>query len=329
MQSNASIESRSSKLSIIESALERQITLHQLRVFKAVVDAASFTRAAEALVLSQPAVTHQVQALAKALGQALFASGRGKLELTPVGKAVHEGAGRILALVRETAETIDDLVGLRRGTVHVAADTTVGIYVAPDALAGFRPKHPQIKLSLDVVNKTQVRALLLAGEADLGLVGRVWDEEQFASEPLMENQLMCFCAPGHPLLAREPLRAADLLEGPLLLREPGSATREATEAILREHGVDPEADMEMASNGALKRAVAGGLGVAVFSTWAVRLELAAGLLHPLRVEGFPAKRMWHVVWVRQRLLSPAAQAFRAHLQGMDWRSHLPIPLGSD
>jgi DNA-binding transcriptional LysR family regulator len=87
--------------------------------------------------------------------------------------------------------------------------------------------------------------------------------------------------------------------------------------------------MEMASNGALKRAVAGGLGVTVLSTYAVRLELQLGMLRPLSVEGFPVERMWHVTWTRERLLSPAATAFRAFLHSPEWRASLTIPLGSE
>ncbi|HXN08966.1 MAG TPA: LysR substrate-binding domain-containing protein, partial [Candidatus Acidoferrales bacterium] len=124
-------------------------------------------------------------------------------------------------------------------------------------------------------------------------------------------------------------RLKDLLDGPLLFREPGSGTRQAAEAMFRKHGIEPIPDMEMASNGALKRAVAGGLGVAMFSTCAVRLEQAAGLLHPLKVKGFPLQRMWHVVWVHERLLSRAARAFRDFLQTDTWRDQLPVPLGSD
>lgn len=315
----------------MESPLERRMTLHQLRIFKSAVDNGSFTRAADALALSQPAVTHQMQALSRALGHALFQpkSRRGKIDLTPVGQALYERAGRILALVHETDDVIGDIVGLQTGSVRVAGDTTVGIYVVPDALSSFHREYPHIKLRLDVVNRNRVRELLLSGEADLGVVGRLWDDEIFAAEDLVENHLMWFCAPDHPLVKREPLRSADLVHGPLLMREPGSGTREAAEAVLRKHGVEPVPDMEMASNGALKRAVAGGLGVAMFSTCAVRLELAAGLLHPLRVKGFPLKRMWHVIWARERLLSPATRAFRTFLQSAEWRSQLPIALGSD
>jgi DNA-binding transcriptional LysR family regulator len=309
--------------------LERLITLHQLRVFKTVVDLQGFTRAAEALSLTQSAVTHQVQTLSRSVGHPLLQPGRRVLELTPVGSVMYERAGRILALVMETGDTLDDIAGLRTGSVRVAGDTTVGIYVLPDALASFRERHPAIRLSLEVVNRRRVRELLLGGDADIGVAGRLWDDDLLEAEPLMENRLMCFCAPGHPLSLREPLDPADLLDGPLLLREPGSGTRESAETILRQHGLEAEPAMTMASNGALKRAVARGLGVTILSAHAVQLELRLGTLHSLQVRGFPVQRMWHVVWARERILGPAAQAFRQHLLASDWRLELSVPLGSE
>ncbi len=309
--------------------LERRLTLHQLRIFVTVVERGSFTRAGEALALTQPAVSHQVQALARAIGHPLLQPLRGTPELTPVGRALYERARRILALVKETGEAIEELAGVHAGSLSVAGDTTVGIYVLPDALAGFRRAHPRVELRLDVLNRQQVRERLLSGEADLGVVGRPFEVSLFHAEPLLENTLMCFSAPDHPLVAKEPLQPAQLLEGPLLLREPGSGTRESAEAILRQHGVEPVAAMQLASNGALKRAVARGLGVTVLSVYTARLEIELGLLHPLRVEGFPVRRTWHVVWPRERILSPAAQAFRAYLHTPEGRASLPLPMGSD
>ncbi len=309
--------------------LERRVTLHQLRILVTVVESGGFTRAGEVLALTQPAISHQVQALARAIGHPLFQPGRCTPELTPVGRALYEWARRILALVGETGETIEELVGLRAGSLSVAGDTTVGIYVLPDALAGFRRHHPEVELQLDVLNRHQVRDRLLCGEADLGVVGRPFEADLFCAEPLLENTLLCLSAPDHPLAAQEPLQPARLLDGPLLLREPGSGTRESAEAILRQHGVEPVAAMQLASNGALKRAVARGLGVTVLSVYAARLEIELGLLRPLRVEGFPVRRTWHVVWPRERILSPAARAFRAYLHETEWRASLPTPLGSD
>jgi DNA-binding transcriptional LysR family regulator len=314
---------------MLTSPLERQITLHQLRIFKTVVDLKGVTRASEALLLSQSAVTHQMQALARSMGHPLFHPGRRTLELTPFGLALAERAGRILALVRETSEALDDIAGVRSGSVRVAGDTTAGIYVLPDALAAFRQQHPDIQLSLDVVNRKSVRELLLSGDADLGVAGRLWDDDLLDAEPFIDNELACFSAPTHPLVAREPLQPRDLLDGPLLLREPGSGTRESAEEILRAHGVDPQPAMQMASNGALKRAVTKGLGVTILSSYAVRLELELKLLHPLEVSGFPVRRMWHVIWARERILSPAAQAFRKHLHATEWRSELTDTLSRE
>src|ERR1700676_3267161 len=290
--------------------LERRITLRQLRIFTSVVEHRSFTRAAEALSLTQPAVTHQMQALARAAGQPLLDPGIRQPTLTAAGLALYERAGRILATVSDAQEALEDIARLGAGRVHVVGDTTVGIYVLPDAVAAFHREHPGVAMSLDVVNRVRVRDLLLTGGADVGVVGTLWDDDLLEAEPFLANSLMCFCAPSHPLITREPLNPADLLDGPLLLRERGSGTRESAERILRGGGIEPVAAMEMASNGALKRAVAGGLGVTVLSTYAVRLELQLGLLRPLAVRGFPVQRMWHVTWARDRLLSPAAAAFR-------------------
>jgi LysR family transcriptional regulator, low CO2-responsive transcriptional regulator len=313
----------------METTLERSITLRQLRIFTSVVEHRSFTRAAEVLSLTQPAVTHQMQALARAVGRPLFDPGSRSPVLTAVGQALHERAGRILAMVGDAQGAIEDIAGLRSGRVRVAGDTTVGIYILPDAMAAFHREHLGVALSLDVVNRAKVRELLLEGVADIGVVGTLWEDDALAAEPFLENTLMCFCAPGHPFAQRELLQPIDLLDGPLLLRERGSGTRESAERILRAAGAEPIAAMEMASNGALKRAVAGGLGVTVLSTYAVRLELELGLLKSLRVQGFPVERMWHVTWAHDRLLSPAAAAFRAFLHSIDWRASLLTPLGSE
>src|SRR5260370_4863501 len=137
-----------------------------------------------------------MQAVAKAMGHPLFHPGRRTLELTPVGEAFAERAGRILAVVRGTGEALDDIAGLRSGSVRVAGDTTAGIYVLPDALATFRLQHPDVQLSLDVVNRKAVRELLLSGDADLGVAGRLWDDDLLESEPLIANELACYSAPG-------------------------------------------------------------------------------------------------------------------------------------
>jgi DNA-binding transcriptional LysR family regulator len=308
------------------SPLERRVTLHQLRIFVSVVDHGNFTRAAEALALTQPAVTHQIQALARAVGHPLFQPTRGSTEVTAIGRALYEKSCRLLDLVRETGEVIDDIAGLRRGSVTIAGDTTVSAYVLPDALAAFHKQRPGIDLNLLAVNRVQVREALLQGQADLGVVSQLWDNDVIEGEPLLDNEYCCVVAPQHPLVERQPLTVRELRGGPLLLREVGSGTREAADSVLAPLGIVP--DLEMASNGALKRAVAGGMGVTILSKHAVQLELALGMLRTLEVKGFPVRRPWQVVWARERLLGPAPQAFRQFLRTADWRLTLPVPLGT-
>lgn len=309
----------------LATSLERRLTLRQLRIFKTVVDQRNFTRAAEQLCLTQPAVTHQMQTLARAIGQPLFQTGR-TFELTPVGRATYERAGRVLALVRETGEAIDELTGLRKGSVRVAGDTTASVYVLPDALAAFHREHPDIQLRLEVVKRDDVRDLLLRGEVDLGILNVIGNDPLLTVAPLLDTEFNCFAAPTHPLASRKgPLEPRDLAGAPLLVREIGSGTRAASDEVLNAAGVRP--DLEMANNGALKRAVAGGLGVTIISVHAVHLELTLGLLKALEVRGFPIRRTWHIAWAAERLLSPAARAFFTFLCGSQWRQNLPVPLG--
>ena len=143
-------------MTTLSSNLESRITLRQLRIFTTLVEEGSFTRAAARLSLTQPAVTHQLQALARAVGQPLVDPGSRAPVLTAPGLALYERAGRILAMVGDAEDAMEDIAGLRAGTVRVAGDTTVGIYVLPDAMAAFHRVHSSVKLSLDVINRARV-----------------------------------------------------------------------------------------------------------------------------------------------------------------------------
>ena len=129
----------------LEALLESRVTIHQLRVFSTVADLRSFTRAAEALHLSQPAVSHQMKGLSQAIGTPLFEPTVHRTQLTAAGELLHEHAGRILGEYRAAGRAIDDLRGLRRGTLRVFGDTTVGIYVLPDVLGAFKEAYPDIR----------------------------------------------------------------------------------------------------------------------------------------------------------------------------------------
>jgi DNA-binding transcriptional LysR family regulator len=301
------------------SLLERQVTLQQLRIFKSVVDHHNFTRAAEALFLTQPAVTHQIQALARTMGQPLF-TGRGPAGLTAVGEVVYEKACRILADLRELDEAVDNVDRLRAGSLRIAGDVTFGTYILPRAVSAFHAIHPNIEVHMAVSQGSTIRDRLLHHDADLGVVGRLWDDSRIGAQAVIENVVACYCSPSHHLAHRTPVALEELADRTLLVREAGSGLSDGVMRLFADASVRMRPAMEITDNEARKRAAVEGLGVAVLSTFAVRSELAVGLLVPLQAEGFPLHLMWHAVWLGDRELSSAARAFKEFLCSEAWGS---------
>jgi DNA-binding transcriptional LysR family regulator len=289
--------------------MERRLTLHQLRIFKAVVDHQSFTRAAEALCLSQPGVTHQVQALTEAVGHPVFQGNHGRMDLTPVGRAVYERARQILGIVNDAEEEIDGILGCRTGSLRLAAGQTVASWVLPVVLAAFNRAYPDVRVKLGLEARSAVYEQLHRGKLDLGVVRGPIENDELEALELLEDELICLCAPSHPLVNRQPVGLTQLVDGPLLVREDGSGTREVVEETFRGHGVKLVPAMEVAGNEPLKRLIAAGHGVSPLSTHAVRTEVKTGQLVALNVVGFPLRRTWHMVWCRGRVLNPATKTF--------------------
>lgn len=284
------------------------INLHQLQIFLAVAETHSYSRAAHTLYLSQPAVSMQIRALERSIKMPLFEKGGRTLKLTDAGRELLLHAERIFALMDETQTALEELRGARRGIVRVAASTTAGIYVAPALLGAFHRSHPGVKLTLDVVNRFDVQERLLKDEVDLAIMGVIEDTHDLEVAPFVPNELVVTAWPGHPMVGRKGVPLADLGDELFLLREAGSGTRSDLERIFASKGVPLRLGMEIRSTGAIKQAVAAGLGIAVMPLSALELELAAGRLVLLDVEGFPVQRDWSLVRRAGRDLSVAASA---------------------
>lgn len=287
-------------------------TLRQLQVFAAVARHASYTRAAEELHLTQPAVFTQVKQLEDALGAVLLDRIGKRLFLTEAGQAV-------LATARETLEGIErlemqlaDLQGLRRGRLRLAIVSTAQ-YFLPRLLGDFCTDNPGIEVALTVTNRQTVIARLAANEDDLCILGQPPEGLDVVARPIARNPILVLAPPGHPLAGVAALPFAALAEAPFILREPGSGTRAAAEKFFAENGIRPEVRMELGSNEAIKAAVAAGLGLAILSQDTITLEAETGRLAVLDVQGFPLLRVWNVAYPRGKHLSVAATAFLAHL----------------
>jgi DNA-binding transcriptional LysR family regulator len=285
-------------------------TVHQLSVFRVVAQHLSYTRAAETLYLSQPAVAQQVKTLERMLGLRLFArSGRG-IVLTPAGQEFLNHVDRLLTRLAETTPVVHEIHTLRRGSVVIGASISAGTYVVPPLLGSFHARYPQIHVALLVAHRHSIEENLLTHQIDLGVMGFIERRERFVVELLRPYELLVVASSFHRLAGRSAIALHDLQKETLLMRERESVTRLATELHFAQAGVPIPASLELGNIEATKEGVAAELGIAVLPRESVALELASGDLVVLDVQGFPLQRQWYVVHVKGRRLSLAANALR-------------------
>lgn len=290
------------------------ITFRQLRAFAEVARQESFTRAAETLHLTQPAVSMQVKQLEDMLGVPLLEHHGRRIDLTEAGQEVYHYARSIAGQLDELAMVLDGLKGVETGKLRITAITTA-IYFVPQLLAAFRDRHPGITVSLDVSNRETVLSRLAENEADLAIMGRPPKGRDLDSAPFMDNPLVIVAPPDHPLAGQKNIRLKRLEDETFLVREPGSGTRTAMERFFDEHGIRLRTGMEVSSLVAIKQSVQAGLGLGLMQRHALEMELALGRLVILDVEDFPILRHWYVAHRQGKRLSAAAEAFRAFILG--------------
>ncbi|MFN3647008.1 MAG: LysR substrate-binding domain-containing protein [Gemmobacter sp.] len=290
-----------------------RISLRQLQIFRAVAQEMSFTRAAEALNLTQPAVFTQVRQMEAALGHVLIERIGKRLFLTEAGRTVLETAREVLEAIDRMDMQLADLGGLARGRLRIAAVSTAK-YQVPGHLGVFCRRHPGIDVALTVGNREELLARFAANEDDLYILGTVPEDLDAEHRTFARNLLVLVAPPDHPLTGQADVPPARLADEIFVMRERGSGSRSAAERFFAAHGLAPRVRMELGSNEAVKQAVAAGLGLSVISRGTALLELEHGVLHELPVAGFPLVRDWHVAWPRGKHLSIAAQTFLTELQ---------------
>ena len=284
-------------------------TFRQLRVFVEVAQHGSMARAAEALHLTPPAVSMQIKEIESQVGLPLFDREGRRISLSTAGEYFLVHAKRLLAALRDADNAMARLKRLEHGTLTVGMVSTAKYFV-PRLLALFRRDHPGVDVRLVVAaNRESLVARMQAGEVDLSVMGRPPREIATRAEGFAAHPMVFVAPPGHPLLRLGHVPASALAPYPLIVREQGSGTRKAMQQYLVEHHVEPQT-MEMSSNETIKQAVMAEMGIAFLSLHTLALELTAGLLVRLDVEGTPVMRTWHIVHLQSKVLSPAAEAFR-------------------
>lgn len=290
----------------------RQITVRQLEVLDAMSREGSVTAAAKALHLTQPAVSMQLRQMEELLELSLFEPvGRG-LQITEPGRELAFLATDLLLRLDDFSRAARELHGVRRGRVRLGVVSTAKYFV-PRLLAQFLKSHPGLDLKLNVFNREQVIEQLQSYTVDLGIMGRPPEGGKLVGTPFAPNPLAIVAAPTHRLSLRNEIAPEDLANEPFIVREPGSGTRIAMNRFFADVGVSVDPVMETDSNETIKQSVMAGIGIGMLSLHTVRLELAAGRMVTLRVNGLPLRRQWFVVHTRQRRLTPAAQEFHQYL----------------
>jgi len=291
----------------------KNVTLRQLKVFESVASHLSFSRAAEELHLTQPAVSMQVQALVDQVGMPLFEQMGKRIHLTGAGEELLRHARRVGQQLREADEALAAIRGAKGGRLILGVVSTAK-YFAPRLLVAFRAAHPEAELRLGVFNRETLVRQLGDNQVDLAIMGAPPREFATVAAVFADHPHVIIAAPGHPLASRKRVDPADLAGEPFLIREPGSGTRGAMERFFAGHQVALADTTEMGSNETIKQAVMAGMGLSFISEHTIGLELAAGRLVRLPVAGTPVTRQWYVVRRADKQLLPMASAFLAFVR---------------
>ncbi len=288
--------------------LIRHVTLRQKQIFEAVVRLGGYTRAAEALHLSQPTISMQVKKLSETIGLPLIEKVGNRLHTTAVGDEVYASAQNILSSMVSLGESAAALDGVVKGPLRLAVITTAK-YFMPHLLGEFISQYPEVKPILKVTNRSRVLERLKSNEDDLLIMGQVPVGLDVEAHPFVDNELVVVASTGHPLTQESNITLEQLSEERFLVRESGSGTRLAVDRLFAEQGLEIQPYMDLGSSEAIKQAVMAGLGISVLSRHNLRLELAGNHIAVLDVKGFPLFYRWYAVHLKDKKLSLVTRTF--------------------
>lgn len=285
------------------------LTLRQLAVFNAVAKLGNYTRAAEQLHLSQPAVSMQIKQLEDSVGLPLFEQIGKSIHLTDAGRLMQGYSRNMTDLIDEADEVFEAMKGVERGSLSISVATTAS-HFATRLLAAFSRSHDGITISLDITNREALRRQLENNEPDLVIMGQPPDGVEVEADAFMENPLVMIAPANHPLVNQKAIELKHFSSENFVVREIGSGTRSAIQRFFDRHDVEFNTGIEMTSNEAIKQAVEAGLGLGIVSVHTIELELETARLTVLDVEDFPIQRDWYILNRKGKRLSPAAKAFK-------------------
>ena len=283
------------------------MTLRQLRALAATVRGGSLTAAAEALGVTQPAVTLQLQNLQELASMPLIQRTPDGVSVTDAGREVLRLDARIGVALADCIAALEAIKNAGGGRVAIGAVSTAKYFV-PAAIAAFKKLHPGIELKLTIGNRAQIMDGLRNFSLDVAITGRPPDDMDLEKRLIGPHPHIVIAPWGHPLTYEKGLKLEDLMQETFLLREPGSGTRGLMERLFDDAGLSPRIGMEIDSNETIKQAVIAGLGIALISAHTVASEIEYRRIVALHVEGLPVMRQWFVLRRADKHLLPPASA---------------------
>ena len=280
-----------------------------LNVFLTLVEEKSFTRAAEKLGRTQPAITQAIQRLEAELGESLLDRSGRELTLTDAGRVVFEAARRQENLQRELITRLGELRNKDAGRLVIGANESMILYLLPH-LIRYRQAYPKVKLVVQRSRSSEMTELLLAGDVDFGVVSYLTGDERFRSEVLYVDHLSCVVAPNHRLAHKKMLSIKDLGAETFVAHNVASPYRDAVMKAFQQQKIQLNMDIEMPTVESIRRMVQSGLGVAFLPRVCVDQDLRTGILKEIPVSELQLERKIYLVSVDKRPLSHAAGAFQ-------------------
>lgn len=285
------------------------MNFRQLQVFQEVATRRSFTAAAEALMLSQPAASLHVRSLERSLGVRLLERTPQGLVITEAGEATLAAATTILSTIGQMEQAVAEIRGARRGRVVIGANTTGGMYVTPRVVAAFRSAQPEIEVVLHIDSSDRLYERMAQGVLDIVIAGGPGDAERFDVRRLCRDEVIAVVHPAHAAIARAPLGLAELAREDLVLAEPGSRMRALVESVFRRVGIVIRPRLVLAGTEALKKAAESALGIAFVSVYAAERELTLGTLAAVAVSDASFQRDYEIATLKGRYVTPAIAGF--------------------
>lgn len=285
------------------------MNLHHLAIFHTIADTGSISACADRMHISQPAISRQLKEFERRIGVVLFERLPRGMRLTQPGEVLRDYAARLFAIARTAEAAVKELSDARQGHLSLGASNTVGTYILPAVLARFRRSYPDVGISMFVGNTEQVSQGVVDLRFMVGFIEGPLHVPDLRVDRFIDDEIVPVASADHPLSGKKRLSAADLSGQPLLMREPGSGTRELIETHLQRHGIHPGKIVEFGNTEAIKQAAIHGGGIAWLPRVCMPRELAAGELVRLPVKLPTIRRPLSVIRRPEGHTAPVAEAF--------------------